>query len=374
MDVFKLQKDLIDSYSNYVQSFINIADPGINDIVKSELREGLLWPDPLVQLNPSFEAGKTIDELVTEGILHKECANIFRKGADTYLPLYEAKMVHHFDHRFGTYEGQTEEQIRKGQAREFTPEEHADPNKVVLPRYWVPKHEVDERLEGRWDRQWLIGWRRISPTTNERTMIMSIIPNYGVGDSLFLIMSAQFDIMYKIYANACSFCFDYLIRQKIGGSNINFFLLRQSCFVDVMHKNIIAFNHYKIILKIILDITLELIYTSYEIMQFALDNGYDGPPFIWNDERRFLLRCELDAIYFHLYEIARDDVDYIMETFPIVLRKDEAKFGEYRTKVVILEVYDRIAESIRTGEPYQTLLDPPPADPSLAHPPRANDS
>lgn len=93
MDVFKLQKDLIHSYSNYVQSFINIADPRIKEIVDSELSEGLLWPDPLVQLNPSFEAGKTIDELVTEGILHKECANIFRKkknaaGGDRRITLH----------------------------------------------------------------------------------------------------------------------------------------------------------------------------------------------------------------------------------------------------------------------------------------------
>ena len=57
-----------------------------------------------------------------------------------------------------------------------------------------------------------------------------------------------------------------------------------------------------------------------------------------------------------------------METFPIVKRKDEAAFGEYRTKRLILEVYDAMAKAIETGEPYQTILDPPPADPSLCHP------
>ena len=66
-------------------------------------------------------------------------------------------------------------------------------------------------------------------------------------------------------------------------------------------------------------------------------------------DRRFLLRCELDAAYFHLYGIARDDVDYIMDTFPIVRRKDEAQYGEYRTKRVILEIYDEMAEGTRTG-------------------------
>ncbi|MGH7600205.1 MAG: hypothetical protein ACREOI_27945 [bacterium] len=60
-------------------------------------------------------------------------------------------------------------------------------------------------------------------------------------------------------------------------------------------------------------------------------------------------------------------MDYIMETFPIVKRKDEQKHGEYRTKRVILEIYDAMTEAIRTGKPYQTRLDPPPADPRVAH-------
>src|SRR5690606_13645348 len=84
---------------------------------------------------------------------------------------------------------------------------------------------------------------------------------------------------------------------------------------------------------------------------------------------------ELDAAYFHLYGIARDDVAYIMDTFPIVRRKDEAAHGEYRTKRVILEIYDEMAEGIRNyelgirnEEGYRTRLDPPPGDPRAAHP------
>jgi hypothetical protein len=57
----------------------------------------------------------------------------------------------------------------------------------------------------------------------------------------------------------------------------------------------------------------------------------------------------------------RDAVAYIMDTFPIVQRKDEAVFGEYRTKRVILEIYDAMQHAIATGVPYETRLDPPPA-------------
>ncbi|WP_162141327.1 hypothetical protein [Paucidesulfovibrio longus] len=64
----------------------------------------------------------------------------------------------------------------------------------------------------------------------------------------------------------------------------------------------------------------------------------------------------------------RHAVDYIMDTFPIVKRKDEAAYGEYRTKRVILEIYDELQQAMATGKPYQTRLDPPPADPRCCHP------
>ena len=113
---------------------------------------------------------------------------------------------------------------------------------------------------------------------------------------------------------------------------------------------------------------LELTYT-------ARDLGYDGTPLVWDEERRFLIRCELDAVYFHLYGIERADVDYIMETFPIVKRKDEAAHCEYRTKRVILEMYDCMASLppmlVPTPKPEHGEIDmpdvsrwgKPPADP-----------
>jgi len=83
MDVFGLRRQLIDDYASYVQSFIRIRDPRIKDHVETELEAGALWPEPLIQLNPSFEPGETIDELVGAGVLHHECSNIFqRKSRD----------------------------------------------------------------------------------------------------------------------------------------------------------------------------------------------------------------------------------------------------------------------------------------------------
>jgi hypothetical protein len=72
------------------------------------------------------------------------------------------------------------------------------------------------------------------------------------------------------------------------------------------------------------------------------------------------MRAELDAAYFHLYGIERDDVDYIMDSFELSSARRTATLGEFRTKELILERLRRDAEAIRTGEPYQTILDPPP--------------
>ena len=119
---------------------------------------------------------------------------------------------------------------------------------------------------------------------------------------------------------------------------------------------------------------LELTYTAWDLEAFARDVGYDGPPFRWDLERRFLLRCELDAAFFQLYGLSRDDTDYVMDTFPIVRKNDEKAHGEYRTKRVILEIYDAMAEAAHAGKPYQTRLDPPPADPRVAHPARTEES
>jgi hypothetical protein len=93
---------------------------------------------------------------------------------------------------------------------------------------------------------------------------------------------------------------------------------------------------------------------------FAQDLGDYGEPFIWNRERRLLLRAELDASFFHLYGINREDTDYILDTFPIVRRKDEGTYGEFRSKRVILEIFDAMQHAIDSGEPYETVLDPAP--------------
>ena len=93
---------------------------------------------------------------------------------------------------------------------------------------------------------------------------------------------------------------------------------------------------------------------------FARDLGDEGAPFRWDEERRILMRAELDAAYFHLYGLEGDEVEHVMDSFEALRRREEKQLDEFRTKRLILERYDAMAEATRTGRAYQTVLDPPP--------------
>ena len=288
---------------------------------------------------------------------------------ERYLPLYEAKMMHQFTHRWATYQP-------NGKTRDMTLDELLNPSAVPLPRYWVDEREVEARLE-HWDRGWLLGFRDIARTTDQRTAIFSTIPIVGVGHTSPLMHSDCEDFScLALFTNFMPFALDFVVRQKIGGAHLTYGYLKQLPVIP-------PHTYTPALIDFITPRVLELTYTAWDLQPFARDLGYQGGPFVWCEDRRFLMRCELDALYFHLYGIGRDDVAYIMETFPIVKRKDEAAHGEYRTKRVILELYDGMADlptmlapapKVEQGEiavpdvsQWVSPLDPPPADPRAAH-------
>jgi hypothetical protein len=283
---------------------------------------------------------RTLEQLAADGWQLNR--NIFTRDGELYLPLYEAKMIHQFDHRWATYE-------KNGDASQnVTDNEKHDHAYEPLPRYWVEKGLVQEQLAGNWDKNWFLTFRDIARSTDERTSIFSIIPFSAVGNNLPLLFAAWASMVNVciFLGLATSLAADFVARQKLGGIHMNFYLLKQLPFridVDSLH-----------IKQQVTKSVLELTYTSYDMKSFAEDvwaelhpNTATRPPlpepFIWDEERRFKIRCELDALYLHLYGINRADADYILETFPIVKRKDIAQFGEYRTKNLILEIYDGLA-------------------------------
>lgn len=293
--------------------------------------------------------------------------SIFFKGGNRMLPLYEAKMLHHFDHRWATYG-------LDGEARGLESDEKGRCNFLALPRYWVAEHStpsgdfdkdgnpvmvagVQARLaEKAWDRKFLLGWRDICRSTDERSMITALMPAVGVGHKFLLAMSQSPELLGAAWS---SFVFDYIARQSIGGTSMSFFIVKQLPVPEPASLLVHA--------AFITSRVLELSYTARDMKGFATNLGDAGAPFIWDEDRRAVIRAELDALFFHLYGINRDDVDYILETFPIVKRKDEAKYGTYRTKELILSIYDRmvvagvsLTSPLIDGENFTTTLNPAP--------------
>ena len=150
-------------------------------------------------------------------------------GITRYVPLYEGKMISLFDHRFGSYPDGMVSDTRA--LPRPTLQERADPFWEAFPRYWVPDMEVDERLTAKsWSRGWLMGWRGLTNTNNERTVIATVFPRVGVGNSLPLMLFGSDRIaksLAGLTANLCALSLDFAARQKVGGTNLNFFIYQQ---------------------------------------------------------------------------------------------------------------------------------------------------
>jgi very-short-patch-repair endonuclease len=293
----------------------------------------------------------------------------FTLGSEKYIPLFDAKMAQQFHHRAANLSASGHE-FRKISKDTTSVEELLDPFFSPEPMYWVPHREVQLRLKN-WKRQWLLGFKDITGTTSTSLGVFAIIPAFGVGHTFPIIFSPYTAALNAaLLANLNTLIIEFILRLKLQGLHLTYFYLKQVPILSPSkYLEKATWDTEQKVIEWLLPRVLELTYTAWDLQPFAQDCGYNGPPFRWNNDRRFLLRCELDAAYFHLYGIERDDVDYIMETFPIVKRKDEKAHGHYRTKDKILEIYDAMAEAMKEGRSYQTLLDPPPADPRVAHPP-----
>ena len=251
-------------------------------------------------------------------------------------------MFHQFTDRWATY-------TDDGNTRDLTDLEKSNPDFKVNPRYWVDKKEVENKLAQKWNKKWLLGWRDVTNSTNERTVISTIFPLSGCNDKFLLMLPSVSNIKLISCLLAClnSLSFDFIARQKIGGTALKYFTMRQLPIIppDWYTPEDIEFISSRV---------LELVYTAYDMKPFAQDMGYDGEPFIWDEERRAILRAELDAKYAKLYGLTRDELRYILdpaniygdefpsETFRVLKNKEINKYGEYRTERLVLEAWEQL--------------------------------
>ena len=322
---------------------------------------------------------RTKEQLEQQGLRLQ--GNRFELGEQVWLPLYEGRMIHHYDHRPVSVGISDQNQFRSGVSIETSLEQHIDPSFCTLPRYWVNQNHVVD-VERPYS-EWLYAFKDITSPTNERTMIGTVIPLVAVGNSVPVMRFNEDIPVIKtlcLIANLATYVLDFLARQKLGGVHVNFFILQQ---FPVIPPN----SYSKEIMEYIVPKVVELVDTAWDLQKFAnsvwqsanlqlrekickqwqenketTDGGHSEakypewilergpqsfpyPPFKWETHRRSLLRADLDAFFAHLYGLNRNELIFILDSFTGSCRNDEARYGEYRTKRLCLEAYDRLAGS-----------------------------
>ena len=313
---------------------------------RSGSEENRVWPVKYVRMiDMTNDSGlfRTSEQLQSDGS-YKVSGHQWKRGAEVFVPLYEGKMVQAYDHRAASVVVNPENLNRPAMPLEATDEQHADPNWLPDPQFWVSAVDI------KWPDEvaCAVGIKHVTAVTNIRTMIASLVPLGGFGNSIPIFLPINEDDestgkewSYLFAANLNAIALDFVTRQKVQGQNLNLFILEQLPFIASSNYN--RQFGAKTAREIIQDHVLRLTYTSHDMEPFARDLGYNGSPFKWDPEERRHLRARLDALYFHLYGISNDDAEYILSTFPIVRREDETEFGRYRTSEMIISYMNALA-------------------------------
>lgn len=286
----------------------------------------------------------------------------FERTGSVMLPLYEAKMVGHYDSRLATYHGRAAGS-QDSELPRLTDSEHCDPHCEPLARYWLSDASVRERLDARWTQRWLLGWRGIARNSDRRTLISTVIPRSAVSGKFPLALLREPEHAPLLQAIWSSLACDFVVRQKLAGTDVALFVIKQvamprpedlgarprflsASFADFLRARV-----------------LELTYTHWRLSAFAeMIEGQARPPFIWDPLRREVLSAEIEGAIFHLYGLEREEVNHILTTFHALAAHETRERGEFRTKRLILAAYDAMAAAASAGTTYVTPLDPPPGE------------
>lgn len=368
--VFRTRKDAEITSRIYRNSSILIND-------KSECNP---WD---VRFNVMFDISTDSEVFVTRKDLEKKGAklsgNRFISDNIEYVPLIEGKMFWLYNHHFGTWPNA---ENRPNAIPSPSMMELQDSQSVTYPWYWTPIERVNEKLIKRnsigdtiwkWNHKYYICFRKISNSTNERTFITCVLRgNDAISSSSPLIYCSSSVLKQTLLLGIMSsLVFDYCVRQKVGGSNLSPFNVKQfpvllpaqftNSTIEIIVERIVElcyFNHD-------LDGWMEELWNDPEVSdslrqqiltRLSVCNGgsFTIPePFKYNDERRASAQAELDAIFAHLYGLPTEDLKYILdpedvcgvgcinETFRVLKDNEIREFGEYRTKRLVMEAWDK---------------------------------
>lgn len=263
----------------------------------------------------------------------------WEKGSAKWLSLYEGKMVQAYDHRAASVVVNAANLKRPAQPETTTEAQHSDIAWSPEPQFWVSSGDLPEYKQA-----WVIGLKHISSVTNIRTVICAICPMAGYGNSLPVIVPKTSvadgidSFAYwgpLLHANLNASVLDFVARQKLHGNNLNWFVMEQLPIIP--QRPYTRRFGSRTAEDIVREDVLHLTYTAHDMEPFARDQGYQGPPFAWDEEDRLRRRARLDAVFFHLYGLDRDEAAYVLSTFPIVKREEEQRYnGRFRSRDLIL--------------------------------------
>ena len=287
---------------------------------------------------------------------------------ETYVPLYEGKMIWHYNHHYGSWpiEGERPNSINMPSETEL-----ANPDSCIMPWYWVPLSAVNDRLvkydkDGNivweWKHKWMFAFRDIARSVDMRTFIIAPIPDaIGVGNTATLLYAERGCMPgAALCGMLSSLIFDYTTRQKIGGTHTSINYVKQ--FPALTPDQIPSAMQWQIVKRV-----AELCYFNHDMDGWASELWDEmneeqraelpqlgaQQPWIYNSERRAILQAELDAIFAHLYGLNTEDLRYILdpedvcgkgcinETFRVLKDNEIRQYGEYRTKRLVLEAWNK---------------------------------
>lgn len=297
----------------------------------------------MIHMSNDSQLFRTYAQLTDAGAI-KDGNNFYLNGVE-YIPLYEGKMFWLFNHHYGK-NPITGPHPDSGKLLSPSILEYQNSKSILYPYYWIPKEESGKRvikldkknnITWAWKHKWLIAFRAQSKTVNERTFIVSLMP----GSLLLSMMS--------------SLVFDFVVRQKVGGKNVSNFFVKQ---FPVLTPEQIQTSGYE---REIVERVARLCWFNHDLdgwmeeLRKQCPADYDLPdePVIWNEEQRTVWQAELDAIYAHLYGLSTEDLRYILdpedvcgkgcinETFRVLKDREIRELGEYRTKRLVLEAWNK---------------------------------
>ena len=312
-----------------------------------------------------FRTRKQLDEL--GGQLQRDSYIVEN---DVYVPLYEGKMFWLYNHHYASFPNEYEVEKRPSSINSTPYSILADSCSSIAPWYWVNKSLVDSRLidgdkEGnvrwKWEHSYYIAFRDVARAADARTCIASLMPSgIAAGDKAPLVFTSRSLIPSACFAAMLSsLVFDYVARQKVGGSSMALFIMKQQ--PTLTPDQIPSAMQWQIVKRV-----AELCYFNHDMDGWASELWEEmseeqrselpqlgaQQPWIYNPERRAILQAELDAIFAHLYGLNTEDLRYILdpedvcgkgcinETFRVLKDNEIRQYGEYRTKRLVLDAWN----------------------------------